>query len=627
MDFQRLANERTRDGRMVRRRRRDAGATRVVVVVVSLVSLVTMVTLAVGVAASGTPSAGTGRWDGTSSAEEAGGAAAFARRVRALPVGPCPLAPLAICEKLNYVVVEEERAAKEAAEACARLPTGRRLLCAATRRAAATLSRAVNWGETTFAREVRIVPLPGKRGGSRAASFDHALTALCDLRMNKLCGDVVDQRFEHAAKQAELKHECDIAESLSEQWETAKEMCEAKAVEIKLEKEAMDRELLELEDDYAKKFGGGAKPDLKTLKKMSKGKTPPSLNCRSKEYGDKPENDDVIIIVLRQTREKLVQTRANGGYCNKEAVDSIVNSKTSTKRDKALKKVSLPGEYFEHCDGVLKHLDFMINLLDLQRKAKHESQGQQYRPWCEELDLNVNKNTADKDVDADYVRKRNEMLKHAAEISRKRAKFERQQLALIEKLRSQCTTQLNEAQRLHLQSLIKCEAHGPRLRLLREDIIVTEAKVERIVPALDQTISAVAILGATPESAAQLASAVNVAELARITPDKSLDDIKRMLGDQPFAKLRQVCSESAMLGSGGGKRGESKTCPEYLEPGPIACAKSCAAMDDASIGRVARRDKPFALGIIAGIAIGYILFAKLRAHELNLDLDEKRKSE
>lgn len=587
--------------------------------------VVVLATLAMGVGAKGTAGA-RGRWDGTPSAEEAGGAAAFARRVRALPVGPCPLAPLAICEKLNYVAVEEERAAKDAAEACARLPTGRRLLCAATRSAAATLSRAVNWGETAFAREVRIVPLPGKRGGSRAPSFDHALTALCDLRMNKLCGDVVDQRFEHAAKQAELKHECDIAESLSERWETAKEMCEAKATEIKLEKEAMDRELRELEDDYARKFGG-AKADLKTLKKMSKGKTPPSLNCRSKEYGDKPDNDDMIIASLRQTREKLVQTRANGGYCNKEAVDSIVNSKTSTKRVNAMKKVSLPGEYFEHCDGVLKHLDFMIDLLDLQRKAKHESQGQQYRPWCEELDLNVNKNNMDKDVDADYVKKRNEMLKHAAEISRKRAKFERQQLALMEKLRAQCTTQLNEAQRLHLQSLIKCEAHGPRLRLLREDIILTEAKVERIVPALDQTISAVAILGATPESATQLASAVNVAELARITPGKSLDDIKRMLGDQPFTKLREVCSASAMLGAGGGKHGESKACPDYLEPGPIACAKSCAAMEDAAIGRVARRDKPFALGIISGIAIGYILFAKLRAHELDIDEALKQKSE
>ena len=39
-------------------------------------------------------------------------------------------------------------------------------------------------------------------------------------------------------------------------------------------------------------------------------------------------------------------------------------------------------------------------------------------------------------------------------------------------------------------------------------------------------------------------------------------------------------------------------------------------MEDAAIGRVARRDKPFALGIISGIAIGYILFAKLRPHEL-----------
>ena len=61
----------------------------------------------------------------------------------------------------------------------------------------------------------------------------------------------------------------------------------------------------------------------------------------------------------------------------------------------------------------------------------------------------------------------------------------------------------------------------PTSSLLREDIILTEAKVERIVPALDQTISAVAILGATPESATQLASAVNVAELARITPGKA----------------------------------------------------------------------------------------------------------
>ena len=80
----------------------------------SLVVLV-LATLAMGVAAKGTASA-RGRWDGTPSAEEAGGAAAFARRVRALPVGPCPLAPLAICEKLNYVAVEEERAANDAAE-------------------------------------------------------------------------------------------------------------------------------------------------------------------------------------------------------------------------------------------------------------------------------------------------------------------------------------------------------------------------------------------------------------------------------------------------------------------------------------------------------------------------------
>ena len=115
------------------------------------------------------------------------GAAAFARRVRALPVGPCPLAPLAICEKLNYVAVEEERAAKDAAEACADTD-GEAVVVRGDEERGGDAESSGELGETAFAREVRIVPLPGKRGGSRAPSFDHALTALCDLRMNKLSG-------------------------------------------------------------------------------------------------------------------------------------------------------------------------------------------------------------------------------------------------------------------------------------------------------------------------------------------------------------------------------------------------------------------------------------------------------
>ena len=125
----------------------------------------------------GAPSAGGGRE-----------ARAAGRGARGLPAGPCPLAPLAICERLNYVVIEEELRAKNAAEACARLPAGRRFLCAAARDAAATLRRAANWGDAAFAREARVVPLGGGKGrrASRAASYDHALASLCDLRMNKL---------------------------------------------------------------------------------------------------------------------------------------------------------------------------------------------------------------------------------------------------------------------------------------------------------------------------------------------------------------------------------------------------------------------------------------------------------
>jgi hypothetical protein len=176
-----------------------------------------------------------------------------------------------------------------------------------------------------------------------------------------------------------------------------------------------------------------------------------------------------------------------------------------------------------------------------------------------------------------------------------------------------------------LAALVKCEAHGPRLRVLREDIIATEAKVEHIVPALDRTISAVAILGATPESAEQLASAVSISEIAGMTADKSVDDVMRMLGADPLQKLRSVCTESAILGAGGGKRGAPKACPDYQPPGPVSCAQSCAAMEDAAIGRVARRDKPFALGVIAGIAIGYILFAKFKALDVSLDVSKAKR--
>ena len=185
---------------------------------------------------------GTGRRRRRDAGREEGAAG---RGARGLPAGPCPLAPLAICERLNYVVIEEELRAKNAAEACARLPAGRRFLCAAARDAAATLSRAANWGDAAFAREARVVPLGGGKGrrASRAASYDHALASLCDLRMNKLCGSVVEQRFEHAAKHAELRNECEIAATLGEQWETSKEVCEAMQVDAKLAREAMAREV------------------------------------------------------------------------------------------------------------------------------------------------------------------------------------------------------------------------------------------------------------------------------------------------------------------------------------------------------------------------------------------------
>jgi hypothetical protein len=48
-------------------------------------------------------------------------------------------------------------------------------------------------------------------------------------------------------------------------------------------------------------------------------------------------------------------------------------------------------------------------------------------------------------------------------------------------------------------------------------------------------------------------------------------------------------------------------------------------MEAAGIGRVARRDKPFALGVIAGIAVGYILFAKFQAHEVALSVEKPKR--
>ena len=581
-----------------------------------------------GTASRFAPSAGS---VGGASAARESAAAAFARSVRALPEGPCPLAPLAICERLNYVVIEEEAAARDAAEACARLPTGRRFLCAFKSNALLALSRAVNWGDAAFPREARVVPLLGKANrASRAASYDHALASLCDLRMNKMCGRVVEQRFEHAAKQSEMNHECKIAEALAEQWELQRELCDAKALHIQAEKETMDKELFELEEEYAKKFGRKTSRD-KDLNKMAKsGKAPPSLNCRKKEFGDKPSNDDLIIQSLKETRLKLIKTRADGGYCNKDAVDKIVNSKTESNRVKAMKNIALPGEYFEECEAVLKHLDFMINLLDLQRKAQFESQGKQYRPWCDELDdFGVTSFSKDgktsKTEEAEYSKRRKAMMTHAAEISRKRAKFEQKQLEMMQNLKEQCTNELNAAQRTYVQALEKCEANGPRLRLLREEIIATETKVEKLVPALDQAISAVAIMGATPEAAEQLATAVTLAELAGVTPDRSVEDLVRKFGKKPLETLRKVCAESTIMGAAGGKKGSTTSCPEFEPPGPLTCAQSCAAMEAAGIGRVARRDKPFALGVIAGLAVGYILFAKFQAHEITLSVEKPKR--
>ena len=78
----------------------------------------------------------------------------------------------------------------------------------------------------------------------------------------------------------------------------------------------------------------------------------------------------MLISSLRETRVRLMQTQSNGGYCNKAAVDKLVNSKTAASRAQALKDLVLPGKYFETCEKVLSHLDFMINLLESERCAR-----------------------------------------------------------------------------------------------------------------------------------------------------------------------------------------------------------------------------------------------------------------
>jgi hypothetical protein len=46
-----------------------------------------------------------------------------------------------------------------------------------------------------------------------------------------------------------------LQKALAEQWELQRELCDAKALHIQTEKETMDKELFELEEEYAKKFG------------------------------------------------------------------------------------------------------------------------------------------------------------------------------------------------------------------------------------------------------------------------------------------------------------------------------------------------------------------------------------
>ena len=602
-----------------RARRGAIEATAVARVSVSKAMVVIMV-LMVSVVARGvdaglfssSPSAVESSGDSSSDGGSYESGMAYARRVRALPVGPCPLAPLAICEKLRYVVIEEEASARDAARQCDALGTGRKFLCALRTNAFAAVSKAVNWGDAMFPREARVVPLFGKRSSaSREPSYDHALASLCDLRMHKLCGNVVEQRFEHASKQAEMMSECEVAEKLHDAWEVQKEMCEAKALEIKQDRQNAEIELKASEEAYSKKFG---------VKIGEKEKTKTILGCRSEAFGDKPTNDDMLISSLRETRVRLMQTQSNGGYCNKAAVDKLVNSKTAASRAQALKDLVLPGKYFETCEKVLSHLDFMINLLESERCARSESQGIPCREWCTEDNEKSAGSKQMKTADKDALEKRKKMASEASKISRKRQKHEAKQLEMMEKLRAQCTTQLTAAQKMYLQSLERCEAHGPRLRQLREAIINVESRVESIVPALDQTIAAVAIVGVTPDVAKSMANVLTTAELAKFA-HSSPQELQRALGAEPLKTLRDACSASAILGAGGGKSDKvGSACPNFQAPGPISCSQSCAAMEAATIGRSARRDKPFSLGVIAGLALGYILFAKFSVHEFVNDV-------
>ena len=537
------------------------------------------------------------------------------RRVRALPSGPCPLAPLAICEKLKYAVIEEDARARRATERCDEMGVGKKMLCALSANAIAAVSKAVNWGDAMFPRETRVVPLGGERtSASREPSYDHALASLCDLRMNKLCGNVVEQRVEHASKLEEMMGECEVAEKLHDAWELHKEMCEAKAVEIKEQRLEAEKDLKANEEAYAKMFG--VKIGEKEKKSSSTKTTAAAVvGCRSEAFGDKPTPDDILIRSLRELRLRLLKTQENGGYCNKAAVDKIVNSKTEAARHQALKDLVLPGKYFETCDKVVSHLDFMINLLEAERMARSASQGVPFRSWCDDSEGASSSISAMKAEDKEALEKRKKMAAEATKISSKRQKHETKHLQMMEKLRSECSTQLSAAQKMYMESLERCEAHGPRLRQLREDIINVESRVEQIVPALDRTISAVAIVGITPEVASKVANAVSAAEITKFASGSK--DLERTLGSEPLKTLRDMCSQAAILGAGGGKSDAlGAACPQYQLPGPISCSQSCAAMEAATIGRLARRDKPFSLGILAGLALGYILFAKFGVHQL-----------
>lgn len=58
-------------------------------------------------------------------------ARAAGRGARGLSAGSCSFASLVICERLNYVVIEEELWVKNVVEVCVRLLVGWRFLCVA----------------------------------------------------------------------------------------------------------------------------------------------------------------------------------------------------------------------------------------------------------------------------------------------------------------------------------------------------------------------------------------------------------------------------------------------------------------------------------------------------------------